>query len=315
LSPSSAPLTVIPTLCSMRVRKRTNQPFTNLRRSPNSFDRRIAFFFLFWRRKLSIATATAKPPPVGCWCVFIIFAAMAFTVSFLLCAVYAIAGALALAQAIVKIPLPQKWVWIVGFGILAANGIANALYQYGGIYIVLLPALYPLQALLSSLLFLSVLCAPSHTLLPPSLPPSLGCSRDNRHSRTCDRCLQCDESRSDQLPLVFPPNRCVLSKTPLEMILPLLGCTPIAMLAQYFPTYFVQIGFVALLVVFILVKYLLLLHLLAPLTRAVLLPHPVGPPQASLGFCLSLCSSPLLWCPSSASRLLSSQALTSQSSS
>jgi hypothetical protein len=70
---------------------------------------------------------------------------MGFSVSFLLCAAYALVGSLALIQAAIKIPFPQKWVWVVGFGIIAANGIANALYQYGGMYIVLLPALYPLK--------------------------------------------------------------------------------------------------------------------------------------------------------------------------
>jgi hypothetical protein len=68
------------------------------------------------------------------------------------------------------------------------------------------------------------------------------------------------------------------------LILPT-GCTPITMLAQYFPTYYVQIGFVALLSAFILIKYCSLPSLLASLifVSQVTIKHQMGRALRSLG--------------------------------
>ncbi|GAB5373490.1 hypothetical protein AAMO2058_001756300 [Amorphochlora amoebiformis] len=51
-----------------------------------------------------------------------------------------------LVRAILKIPLPEKWPWVVFYGLLTLDGLGNALYQYGGRYVVLLPFLFPLRS-------------------------------------------------------------------------------------------------------------------------------------------------------------------------
>ncbi len=57
-------------------------------------------------------------------------------------------GLAGVGNTVLKIPFPQKFVWLVGFSLLALNGVCNALYQRGGIYVLLLPALYPIQVVL-----------------------------------------------------------------------------------------------------------------------------------------------------------------------
>jgi hypothetical protein len=73
---------------------------------------------------------------------------MTFSVALLVYVAFTAAAGFGLASTALKTPLPQKWVWLVGFGVLAANALCNALYQHGGAFAALLPALYPLMVLL-----------------------------------------------------------------------------------------------------------------------------------------------------------------------
>lgn len=84
-----------------------------------------------------------------------------------------------------------------------------------------------------------------------------GCCRNHCHIRPCHWDLQCLKQEWNQLSLVFSPYRqliliefCFVSLT----YSPTLGCTPIAMLAQYFPTYFVQVAFIALLFGYLIIQ-------------------------------------------------------------
>lgn len=67
------------------------------------------------------------------------------TISFILYILLTLSGLFGLFQTITKISFPQKWVWFVGFSIITITGLLNSLYQYGGVYIILLPVLYPLK--------------------------------------------------------------------------------------------------------------------------------------------------------------------------
>jgi hypothetical protein len=141
-------------------------------------------------------------------------------------AVFALAGIAGLVQTGLKVPFPQKWVWFVGFGILAANGICNALYQHGGIFIVLLPVLYPLQSAIETTATLGLVIGAYSAL--------------NKNEIS---------SHWYSLPTGFNITHIATSRD-----IVFAGCTPITMLAQYFPTYYVQIAFVALFAGYVLAK-------------------------------------------------------------
>lgn len=135
---------------------------------------------------------------------------MGFSISLIVAAVFGAVGLFGLAQAVLKIPMPQKSVWTLGFGILAANGVCNALYQYGGVYIILMPALIPLQAATETTATLALLIGAYSAM-----------------------------------------NKDVVSSH--WYSLPT-GCAPIGMLAQYFPTYYLQAGFFAIFMTYVLLK-------------------------------------------------------------
>lgn len=73
---------------------------------------------------------------------------MGFSIALLLYVAFTAVAVYGLLMSALKTPFPQKWVWVVGFGILTANAICNALYQHGGKFTALLPVLYPLMVLM-----------------------------------------------------------------------------------------------------------------------------------------------------------------------
>lgn len=107
-------------------------------------------------------------------------------------------------------PFPQKWVWMVGFGIISLHGVCNILYQVGGKFIILMPVLSPLQAAVETTATLALVVG--------------AYSARNRDLIS---------SHWYSLPT---------------------GCTPIAMLGQYFPTYYVQCGFIVIFLAYVIVK-------------------------------------------------------------
>lgn len=73
---------------------------------------------------------------------------MSFSISFLLNVILSLISLFGLFQTILKISFPQKFVWFISFFIICCNGVCNSLYSYGGWYIILFPALYPLKVCL-----------------------------------------------------------------------------------------------------------------------------------------------------------------------
>eukprot|EP00823_Brevimastigomonas_motovehiculus_P006754 TRINITY_DN5680_c0_g1_i1.p1 TRINITY_DN5680_c0_g1~~TRINITY_DN5680_c0_g1_i1.p1 ORF type:complete len:198 (-),score=45.42 TRINITY_DN5680_c0_g1_i1:144-737(-) len=59
---------------------------------------------------------------------------------------YTLLAGFALFRTVVRVPWPQKWVWLVGTFILFIDALANLLYQFGGKFVILLPLLYPIKA-------------------------------------------------------------------------------------------------------------------------------------------------------------------------
>jgi hypothetical protein len=49
---------------------------------------------------------------------------MAFSIALLVYVIFTVAAVYGLAMTALKTPLPQKWVWVVGFGILTANAVS-----------------------------------------------------------------------------------------------------------------------------------------------------------------------------------------------
>ena len=130
--------------------------------------------------------------------------------AFLCASVAASASGVALGRAVMKVPLPEKWVWFVGFGLLFVHALCNALYQYGGKFVILLPAL----PILSNAL-----------MTTGSLAMAVGAySSINKASIS---------AHWYSLPT---------------------GCAPIAMLAQYVPSFYFQLSFLGIAIVFILLK-------------------------------------------------------------
>lgn len=74
---------------------------------------------------------------------------MTFSIALLIYVAFTVVSVYGLAMTSMKSSFPQKWVWIVGFGILSANALCNALYQHGGKFVALLPVLYPLMVRMS----------------------------------------------------------------------------------------------------------------------------------------------------------------------
>lgn len=118
----------------------------------------------------------------------------------------------------------------MGLGVLTAHGLANALYQHGGMFIVLLPVLYPLQAAVETTATLGLVIAAYSALHKNEI-----------------------SSHWYSLPTGIA-NFVYFTYTCLKMQHPI-GCTPITMLAQYFPTYYIQIAFVGLFLAYVLIKY------------------------------------------------------------
>jgi hypothetical protein len=132
------------------------------------------------------------------------------SVTLLVAAAAAATSGLALGRALIKVELPEKWVWFVGFGLLFAHTLANALYQYGGIYVVLMPVLPILS---------------NAFMTTGTLAVAIG-AYSSVHKAAIS-------AHWYSLPT---------------------GCAPIAMLAQYVPSFYFQLAFLGLIIAYILVK-------------------------------------------------------------
>mmetsp|Transcript_7316 Transcript_7316/g.12277 ORF Transcript_7316/g.12277 Transcript_7316/m.12277 type:complete len:200 (-) Transcript_7316:186-785(-) len=135
---------------------------------------------------------------------------MTFSIALLVYVVFTATAAFGLVSTAIKSPFPQKWVWVLGFGILTANALCNALYQHGGMFVALLPMLYPLMAALETTATLALVVGAYSSLHKDSI-----------------------SSHWYSLPT---------------------GCAPITMLAQYFPSYYIQVAFVTVFLAYVLVK-------------------------------------------------------------
>eukprot|EP00298_Acanthocystis_sp_HF-20_P026843 c4675_g1_i1.p1 GENE.c4675_g1_i1~~c4675_g1_i1.p1 ORF type:complete len:201 (+),score=62.18 c4675_g1_i1:54-656(+) len=71
-------------------------------------------------------------------------------ISFLLSTVFALASTFAWIRTSLKVPLPEKWTWFIGLGLVALYAIATALYATGGKYTALIVVLFPLQSTLET---------------------------------------------------------------------------------------------------------------------------------------------------------------------
>jgi hypothetical protein len=56
------------------------------------------------------------------------------------------ASGFAAARAVSRVPLPAKWPWGLGLGLVFVYCLAAALYEWGGRFVALLPAFWPLKA-------------------------------------------------------------------------------------------------------------------------------------------------------------------------
>jgi len=78
--------------------------------------------------------------------------------------ILAIVSLVSTGLAALHVPLPEKFLWLLGFGLIALYSLACFLYSLGGIYMILLPALFWLKSVQETTGALALVIASYSTL-------------------------------------------------------------------------------------------------------------------------------------------------------